>query len=127
MQALMIGIAVAGGGAVGALIRFIVTGLFRDRLAWPEWSGTLIVNMLGCLLIGLLWPILEARGVREPVRLFVITGCLGALTTFSAFGFELSVLLDGRRWVIAAAYAIGSVVIGLGLIRLGLSLGARLQ
>ncbi len=127
MQALIYGAAVAGGGAIGAVLRFAVTGFFRHRMAWPAWSGTLIVNLLGCLLIGMLWPILEARGVREPVRLFIVTGCLGAFTTFSAFGFDFSELLDGRRWMLATVYVCGSVVVGLGLLRLGLVLGTKLQ
>ncbi|PIE69961.1 MAG: fluoride efflux transporter CrcB [Deltaproteobacteria bacterium] len=78
------------GGAVGAMCRYVVSGL-ATRLAgatvFP--AGTVTVNLLGCFLIGLLGSLIETRQlVSSPMRLLFMTGFLGGFTTFSTYGYE---------------------------------------
>ena len=78
------------GGFTGAILRYVVCGLIQycsktDTLSY----GTLFVNLLGCFLIGLLSQLIETHDLFSPsTRLFIITGFLGAFTTFSTFGNE---------------------------------------
>lgn len=115
---------VALGGGAGALCRY-VTGLLAARL-WGEsfpW-GTLIVNLGGCLVIGVVYALGVEAGVIGPrARLFLMTGVLGGLTTFSAFSLETSTLLmAGSAWS-PAVNVVGNVVGGLLLFIAGLMLG----
>lgn len=82
-------LAVGAGGCLGAVARSVLSGVMRRRFpAFPE-SGTLLVNVLGCLAIGFLVVAAnEKHLLSEPVRLLSTTGFLGGLTTFSTFGAE---------------------------------------
>jgi CrcB protein len=77
------------GGSLGAVSRYLISTMAAR--AWGAnfpW-GTLIVNMVGCFLIGLIFALAESVRLLTPgVRLFLITGFLGALTTFSSFSLE---------------------------------------
>jgi CrcB protein len=89
------------GGFLGSVLRFGVSGLVHRYLpsaAFPY--GTLTVNVLGCLAIGLLAGLTDARQVLGPgARLFLFLGLLGGFTTFSTFGYETVALLkDAERW-----------------------------
>ncbi|MHB1457039.1 MAG: fluoride efflux transporter CrcB [Armatimonadota bacterium] len=76
------------GGAIGALTRYWVSLLSVRLFGTGFPTGTLIVNLAGCLLIGLVFGVGEQKGISPAFRLFFITGFLGALTTFSAYGLE---------------------------------------
>lgn len=76
------------GGAIGALVRYWVSILATRFFGTGFPIGTLIVNLTGCLLIGLVFGLGEQKGISPAFRLFFITGFLGALTTFSAYGLE---------------------------------------
>jgi CrcB protein len=80
---------VAVGGSLGALSRYGIT-LFSVRIFGDKFpAGTLLVNLGGCLLIGLSFALGVERDVMPPsARLFFVTGFLGALTTFSTYGIE---------------------------------------
>jgi CrcB protein len=108
---------VAAGGALGSAARFGL-GLLVRRL-WPSGFpvGTLLVNVLGCLVIGALVPSLQRLG--EGGRLFVVVGILGGFTTFSAFGLETLQLAQRGAWGAAAAYVAASLVLGLGAVWVG--------
>lgn len=123
MQRMML-IVLAGGA--GALSRYILAGVFQ-RLAGGSFpAGTFIVNMLGCLFFGLVWGILEERAALGPqVRVMVLTGFMGAFTTFSTFAFETVALARAGQWLYAAANFTGQNLIGFALLFLGLKL-ARL-
>lgn len=115
----------AGGGALGTLARFaLVQGARWIHPDPPDGSqpfpwGTLAVNMLGCLAIGVLAPGLLAAGVREEYRTALVVGLLGGFTTYSSFAWESHQLwTQGRPWA-AAAYVGGSVVGGLLLALVG--------
>ena len=112
-------IAVAAGGALGSVARFGV-GLFARGLA-PGWPwGTLAVNVLGSLLIGVLVGGFGLRPASDALRLGLITGVLGGFTTFSAFSMETVEMLEAGNTVAGLAYVAASLVLGLAACALGL-------
>ena len=114
---------VALGGALGAAVRYGASLLAETYFAAPWPVATWGVNLVGCLLIGVLVPVLGRGGVPEAMQYFFIVGFLGALTTFSTFSLETMVFLEaGFPWR-AAVNAGGSVIVGLGCVWLGLQLG----
>jgi CrcB protein len=113
------------GGALGALARWgAAEALPRPAGGWP-WA-TLGVNLLGCLLIGVLIAVLAVRRPHDDrLPAFLGAGVLGGFTTFSAFAVEVADLLRaGAPWV-ATGYVAVSVVGGLVAVAAGLRLGAR--
>ena len=112
------------GGFVGALARYGIGGWVHRRvpLATFPW-GTLVVNLAGCLAIGVLAGLMESRQVLGPqTRLFAMIGLLGGFTTFSTFGWEtVAMLRDGG--ILRATANVGvQVVGGLLLVWLGYSM-----
>ncbi len=119
---------VALGGGAGALGRYL-TALLAARL-WGEtfpW-GTLVVNLAGSFAIGVIYALgVEAGAVGPRARLFLMTGVLGGLTTFSAFSLETSTLLmAGGTWQ-SALNLLATVGGGLVLFIAGLMLGRMLS
>jgi CrcB protein len=108
------------GGAIGAGARHLA------GVAALRWLGsgfpwvTLVVNLLGSLLIGLLAGWLALRGGSEQVRLFFAVGLLGGFTTFSAFSLELGLMLQRGELATAMTYVFASVIGGVVLLFLGL-------
>jgi CrcB protein len=104
---------VAAGGALGSAGRYAaVLGcerLLGDRFAY----GVLIVNLAGCLAIGLVIRGVLDHGfpMSESMRLAIVVGLLGGLTTFSSFGYDTLQYIDEGRWV-AAAFNVGGNVLG---------------
>ncbi|MEF3275486.1 MAG: fluoride efflux transporter CrcB [Chloroflexus sp.] len=117
-------LAIALGAAIGANLRYGI-GLWaaqRFGTSWPY--GTFIINLLGCLGIGLLLTLISNRlTVSEPVRLLLVTGLLGGFTTFSTFGYESFTLLSAGNWLAALGYIGGSVAGGLIAVVIGIELG----
>ncbi len=102
---------VAAGGALGASARFAAQFLpFADR---GSCTVTTLINLGGCLLIGIVWAILDACGAPKWLSLFAITGVLGGFTTFSTFSLETMKLLSAGRVAEAAGYVIFSVAGGI--------------
>lgn len=103
------------GGALGSIARYLLGGAILHRfpdLKFP--LGTFTVNILGCLLIGVLAGLAEKRGILSPeARLFLITGICGGFTTFSAFAQENVFLLRRAESPTALLYIAASVFIGL--------------
>ena len=84
--------------------------------------GTLIVNVLGSFLMGLLAGYFAFRpGVAQHARLFLTTGILGGFTTFSAFSLDTALLVERHAYGLAAGYAVGSVVASVSALFLGLT------
>jgi len=112
------------GGFMGALLRYSVSGLIQNlskSMSFPY--GTLVVNLLGCLLIGALSQVAEIRGVISPeARSFIFIGLLGAFTTFSTFGNDtVSLFREGEN--LLSYINIGlHLVLGLSAVWLGQSL-----
>ena len=120
-------IAVAIGGAVGAVSRHGLAGFVESRWGAAFPWGTLLVNVLGCTLLGALVTWIDGgSGVSPRLRAALTTGLLGAFTTFSTF--SLDTLSLWRSGAAAAACANVAVQLGLGLagVTLGVALGRRL-
>jgi CrcB protein len=96
------------GGGAGSMLRYLCQRSLN--LNFPY--GTLLVNILGCLLIGVLWG-LFSRHVDEQKRLLLVTGFCGGFTTFSSFTYEGVQMLTENRWLSFALYTGLSVVAGL--------------
>ncbi len=121
MQKLLL-IAVAGG--LGALSRYGLSGLVH-RWTDPSFPwGTAIVNIVGCFLFGLLWVAMEERFAVSPqTRVIVLTGFMGAFTTFSTYMFETQQLLEDSQYLVAFGNLGLQNIVGLAAIILGLTLG----
>ncbi len=116
------------GGFLGSIGRYLLSSLILHLTAQDRFPfGTLAVNVLGCLVVGLLAGIAERHHAFGPDgRLFLFTGLLGGFTTFSAFGLETMYLVRRGDLDLAALYAGGSVVLGIAAVWLGLKLVAML-
>ncbi len=117
-------VAVAIGGAAGSLVRYLISSFVSESIAARFPFGTFVVNMIGCLLIGLAAGyFLKRPEIPIYYRLFVITGLLGGLTTFSTFGFETFNLLLDSPWM-GIVNILLSVCAGLILISFGIKISA---
>lgn len=88
--------------------------------------GTLSVNVLGCLVIGVLGGLADARGVLGPTaRLVVVLGVLGGFTTFSTFAYETLALLRDGEHLHAAANVLSSVAVSMVAVWIGYAVGNR--
>jgi CrcB protein len=117
--------AVAVGGALGALARWAIAELMpHDRGAFP-WD-TLLTNVSGCFLIGVLMVLVIERWQKRPlVRPFFGTGILGGFTTFSTYAVDTRTLLAAHHPGTAAAYLGGTLGVGLVAVVAGLRLAER--
>ena len=102
-------ILVALGGAIGSVCRFKLSGLvLYQTLDWRFPLGTFLVNVIGCLVIGVLAGlILKFEMFSSQSRLFMITGIMGGFTTFSAFGLETFNLIREKEFLVASSYVLG--------------------
>ena len=116
---------VVGGGA-GSLIRYLVGTSVMTRFGARFPLGTLVVNVTGCFLIGLLMTLLTERfSPSTNWRPLLIYGFLGGYTTFSSFEWEtFSAVRDGGMWV-GLANVVGSVAFGYAAVWLGAALARR--
>lgn len=112
---------VAAGGAIGASARHLAN-FAALRLLGPSFPwGTMMINILGSLLMGVFVELLARRfGSSNELRLFVATGILGGFTTFSAFSLDFVVLLERGAVISALGYAIASVVLSISALFVGL-------
>jgi CrcB protein len=117
---------IAVGGACGSVLRHAAQIGVQRAVGHPFPVGTLLVNVLGCLLIGIVAALAGPLAWREEHRLAIMTGVLGGFTTFSAFGLETISLVDHSRLPLAIANVVLSVALGLLAVWLGLRLGERL-
>lgn len=119
----MVWLTVMAGGALGSVLRYAVALALNPSAGTGLPWGTLGVNVIGCLAIGLLSAILAgSSGMNEAVRVGLVVGLLGGFTTFSSFGLETVQLLQaGQLWV-ALVYVGLSNVGGLAGAWLGLRL-----
>jgi CrcB protein len=110
------------GGAIGAPLRYFLDATVKARLRGAFPLGTLLVNLLGCLILGVLAGLLAAHhtggtgadGWPRTVQALVGTGFCGGLTTFSTFSVEAVELAQAGRRLSALAYVVLSCALGLG-------------
>ena len=112
---------VAIGGAIGAAMRHLAN-LLALRLVGPNFPwGTLAINVLGSLAMGLFVGLLARRfGGSTELRLFVATGILGGFTTFSAFSLDFATLWERGATISAFGYAFASVISAILALFLGM-------
>ena len=127
MNRVLQAIAIAGGGAVGALLRFWVSTGVHQVLGRAFPWGTLVVNLIGSFVMGLLFVLfLERSLVSGELRALVLVGLLGAFTTFSTFSIETMSLIEQADYLKAASNALASVVLSICACWVGLVLGRQL-
>ena len=113
-------------GSLGTLARYGLQGLVQDRTGSLFPSGTLVVNLLGCLLLGGIGQYsLTHISIPADWRVGVTIGFFGAFTTFSTFSWETVHLLDDGDWMRALLYSGLSFLGGLFLLKLGMRLAHR--
>lgn len=102
------------GGFIGTVARFLISRFFQENvLSVFPWS-TFIVNIIGCLLIGIIYGISEKGDVLSPeIRLFLTVGICGGFTTFSTFSNDSFLLIRDQEWFRVALYASLSLFLGL--------------
>ncbi len=119
--ALLQAVAVGGGGFAGALLRHMLSSAVNRH--WHNAViplGTLLVNLLGCLLIGMLAGLADNnQGFSQPLRLFLLVGLLGGFTTYSTFAYEGLQLLRVGSHGGFLLYMGSQLLLGLLLVWLG--------
>jgi fluoride exporter len=103
------------GSFIGGVCRYLLSTLVQAKTPSGFPYGTLLVNLLGCFLIGVLFGIFERTQVSAESRLFLVTGVLGGFTTFSAFSGETYHLIKTGHSVIAITYVLISILVGISL------------
>jgi CrcB protein len=116
-------VVIAAGGVVGSLARYgvaLAIGPWHTG-QWP-WA-TLVVNVLGCLAIGVIASSAMVASGPDWLRPLLVTGVLGGFTTFSAFALETGLLMDAGSELLAAMYVSVTMVAGLLAVRAGVAIG----
>lgn len=110
---------VALGGALGSVLRYLasrwINGLFPSSFPF----GTMSVNVLGCLLIGIFYGLSERFGLGGDIKLLLTVGLCGGFTTFSTFMNENLTLFRSNDFIYTALYAGGSLALGLIAVYIG--------
>ncbi len=115
-------LALAGG--CGTLARYWLSGLVYGVMGRAFPWGTAVVNLVGCLLFGIVFVLADERlFIRPDIRMFILVGFMGAFTTFSSLIFETSQLLQGSQWLYAAGNIVGQNVLGFTAFALGVLIG----
>lgn len=118
---------VGAGGGLGSILRYAM-GILSEKWVHPHTFplGTLLVNIVGCFLIGLAGGWADHRGLlNSEARLFLVVGCLGGFTTFSSFGYETLHLFRGPGALTAFLNVALQVVVGLAAVWVGYLISAK--
>ena len=114
------------GAGVGGALRHGVNVAAVRLFGYGFPLGTLIVNIVGSFIMGLLAGYFAFRpGIPQEMRLFLTTGILGGFTTFSAFSLDAALLVERHNYALAAGYIAGSVGVSIAALFLGLALFER--
>jgi CrcB protein len=115
-------LAVACGGALGAVGRYLISSFMQTVAGNAFPWGTLTVNVLGCAIVGALVTVLaNIWSPTQEIRAFLTVGMMGALTTFSAFSLEVVLMIERAQWVMAAGYVAASVILCVAAILLSMA------
>ena len=114
-------------GAIGTLARYGLQGLVQVRTGGTFPYGTLLINLTGCFLLGLIGQFTMNRLVISPDwRIAIAVGFFGGYTTFSSFGWETAKMLEDGEWLRAATYVGASVIVGTLLSVVGINVANRI-
>ncbi|MBD2444175.1 fluoride efflux transporter CrcB [Dolichospermum sp. FACHB-1091] len=121
-EEIRIPIAISLGAIAGALSRYYLTLWFTNRFGFAFPYGTFFINVSGCLGMGFFATLaMEKTALISPeIKLIVATGFLGAYTTFSTFGLDTVGLLQRGNWLSATSYLLGSIMLGIISVQLGM-------
>jgi fluoride exporter len=114
-------------GSLGTLARYGLQGMVQERTAGSFPAGTLVVNLLGCFLLGGIAEYALAHITIPPEwRIGITVGFFGAFTTFSSFSWETVRLVQGGEWRRASIYVLTSLLGGLIAVFLGMRIADRI-
>lgn len=114
--------AVACGGALGAVGRYLISSYMQTFAGNAFPWGTLTANVLGCAILGILVTVFaNFWSPPQEMRAFLTVGMMGALTTFSAFSLEVVLMIERAQWVMAAGYVSASVILCVAAILLSMA------
>ena len=118
---------IALGGAIGAALRHVMNiGIAKVAGGDFPWH-TMLINISGSFVMGFLISMMALRwNVSNDLRAFLTTGILGGYTTFSAFSLDFALLVERKTYLLAGAYALGSVVVSLIAIFAGMAFARTL-
>ena len=106
-------LAIGTGSFIGGVFRYLLSVLIQAKTTTHFPLSTLIVNLIGCFLIGIVFGFFDKGQLPHEWKLFLATGVLGGFTTFSAFSNETFVLFRDGQTFYALLYIVASVVLGL--------------
>jgi len=122
-KTILIGVA----GLIGTLLRYWLSGFVARQSGETFPWGTLVVNVVGCLLAGAVFHLTEERALFDPTfRTVILIGLLGGFTTFSSFGLQTFTLLRDGAFVLATLNLVVSNVLGLFMVWVGYGLAKAL-
>ncbi|MFA7116664.1 MAG: fluoride efflux transporter CrcB [Bacteroidales bacterium] len=108
------------GSFAGGSLRYLVTRATENSIFFSFPLGTFLVNIIGCLLIGLFYGLFDAGNIINPhLRLFLTVGLCGGFTTFSTFMADNAFLIKDHNYIVCAAYAAISLFVGICFVYLG--------
>jgi CrcB protein len=114
-------------GAIGTLARYNLQGFVQTRTGSTFPSGTLVVNLIGCLFLGFIGQLTLNRLLIPPDwRAAITIGFFGGFTTFSSFSWETAKMLEDGEWLRAGLYACSSVLVGLMFAFVGIHVANRI-
>lgn len=116
-------LAVGAGGAIGAVARYLLSSTVMRFAGGTFPYGTLAVNVLGCVMMGVVIGLVALRlSLPQSMQMFLTTGILGGFTTFSAFSLDAFYLFERQAYGAAAVYVLASVALSLAGLVAGLAL-----
>jgi CrcB protein len=115
-------LAIGTGSFIGGVCRYLLSQFIQGKVLYAFPVGTLVVNIAGCFLIGLVYGFSERGHISAEWRVFLATGIVGGFTTFSAFSYETVSLIRDGQVAYGFAYVSASVIVGLAATYAGLAL-----
>ena len=117
-------LAIMLAGGLGSLLRYAVTEALEHFVGKSFPWGTMLVNLLGCFVFGILWALFTKGQLNDDQRLILLVGFLGGFTTFSSFGFHNEEMLTHAQWGQLLANVLIQNIVGIAAVWLGIRLAS---